>query len=133
MRNPGTKDKHAMVGRDAVVEAIRKALRATQAAQKEAYGDVRTSSTVCTDALDQAVACLEDAAKWMADYQKEALADERRSITTPKAKVEEKEGCHLCGDEIDPGDVAVCGGCDKPTCPNCMGDDGICKECEAEE
>lgn len=123
----------AKTEKDAAVEAIRKALRATQAAQKEAYGDVRTSSTICTDDLDQAVSCLESAARWMSDYQKEVSADERRSIPTPKARVEEKEECHLCGEEIDPGDVAVCGGCDKPTCPNCMGDDGICKECEAEE
>ena len=56
------------VGKDAVVETIRRALRATQAAQKEAYGDVRTSSTVCTDYLDQAASSLESAAKWMADY-----------------------------------------------------------------
>jgi hypothetical protein len=41
--------------------------------------------------------------------------------------------CHICEKEIEPGDVAVCGGCDNPTCPECMGDDGICQDCELEE
>ena len=94
---------------------------------------MRTSSTICTDDLDQPVSCLENAARWMTDYHKEVLADERRSIPTPKAKVEQKEECHLCGDEIDPGDALPGAGCDKPTCPKCMGDDGICRECESEE
>lgn len=121
------------VAKDAVVESIRKAHRAAQAAQKEAYGDVRTSSTVCTDHLDQAVSSLEYAAKWMSDYRQEVGADERRSIPTPKVKAIAKVECHICDNEIDPGDVAICGGCDKPTCPECMGDDGICTECETEE
>ena len=121
------------VEKDAVAEAIRKALRATQTANEEAYGDVRTSSTVCTDDLDYAVKSLENAAKWMSEYRKEVVADERRSISVAKPAPEPKEECHICDNEIDPGDVAVCGGCDKPTCPDCMGDEGICKECETEE
>jgi hypothetical protein len=119
--------------KDEVVESIRKALRTTQAAQKEAYGDVRSSSTLCTDHLDQAVSCLESATQWMAEYRKEVLADERRSIPVSVPKAEPKQSCHICDNEIDPGDLAVCGGCDEPTCPDCMGDDGICKECETEE
>jgi len=119
--------------KDAVLESIRKALRTTQAAQKEAYCDVRTSSTLCTDHLDQAVLCLESATEWMAEYQREVLADERRSIAVSAPKQAPKQNCHICDNEIDPGDLAVCGGCDEPTCPNCMGDDGFCKECETEE
>ena len=116
---PATKDK--------VVESIRKALRATQAAQQEAYGDLRTSSTLCTDHLDQAVSSLENARQWMAEYQKEVLADERRSIAVSVPRPQPKQQCHICDNQIDASDLAVCGGCDEPTCPECMGDDGICK------
>jgi hypothetical protein len=119
--------------KDQVAESIRKALRSTQAAQKEAYGDLRTSGTVCTDYLDQAVSSLENARQWMAECQREVLADERRSISVAAPRPAPKQNCHICDNEIDPGDLAVCGGCDEPTCPDCMGDDGICKECEAEE
>jgi hypothetical protein len=120
------------VEKDALVETIRKALRAAKAAQTEAYGDVRTSSTVCTDHLDSAVKSLESATQWMSEYQQEIKADERRSSSVPKPAPKPKEECHICENEIDPGDVAVCGGCDQPTCPECMSDEGVCKECEAE-
>jgi len=119
--------------RDAVFGAIRKALRAAQAARMEGYGDVRISSTACTDYLDYAVTSLENAVKWMGDYQKEVRADERRSLLVLKTAAKLKEECHICETEIEPDDLAVCGGCDKPTCPECVGDDGICKDCEAEE
>src|SRR5260370_31940967 len=49
------------------------------------------------------------------DYQKEVKADERQSISKPTPKP--KEYCHICEDEIDPGDVAVCGGGGKPDWP----------------
>lgn len=119
--------------KDAVADDIGKALRAARAAQQTAYEDVRSSSTVCTDYLDSAVRSLESAAGWMAEYRKEVQADERRSSVVAKPKPVPKTECHTCGEEIDPGDVAVCQGCDEPTCPNCMGDEGICLECEAEE
>lgn len=119
--------------KDEVVESIRKALRATQAAQKEAWGDVRTGSTVCADYLDQAVAALENAKTWVAAYNKEILADERRSIAVSAPKPELKQNCHICDNEIESDDLAICGGCDKPTCPECMGDEGICKECEKDD
>src|SRR5579864_4302342 len=118
---------------DAVSDAIRRALRTVLAAQREAYGDVRTSSTVCTDHLDAALKSIEAAAQWMAEYRKEEKANERRADPSPKRKAVEKIFCHSCENEIDPGDVAVCGGCDKPTCPDCMGDEGICKECEEDD
>lgn len=117
--------------KDALTEAIRKALRTAQGAQKEGHEDLRSSSTVCADYLDSAVKHLEDAAKWMSEYQREVKADERWE--PPKAAVLAKDNCHICEEDIDPGDVAVCGGCDKPTCPDCMGDDGACTECEAED
>jgi hypothetical protein len=126
------KDTPTTVEKDAVLEAIRKAVRAAQSAQKEAYGDVRTSSSVCTDHLDAAVKSLESAAQWMRDYRKEVLADERQSTLPPNPTPKPKEECHICESEINPGDVAICGGCDRPTCPECMGDEGICKECETE-
>jgi hypothetical protein len=70
----------------------------------------------------------------MTELRKEEKADERRSLpTTARPKVKVIEECHICGNEIEPDDLAVCGGCDKPTCSECMGDDGICRECEAEE
>jgi hypothetical protein len=134
MRKHVTKNITTMVEKDAVVESIRKALRVAQAAQTDAYGDVRTSSTVCTDHLDAAVVSLEAATQWMSEYQQEIRADERRSISSvSKPAPKPKEGCHICENEVDPGDVAICGGCDQATCPECMGDEGICKECEAEE
>jgi hypothetical protein len=37
------------------IASIRKALSAALAAQRTAYGDIRTSGTVCTDHLDAAV------------------------------------------------------------------------------
>jgi hypothetical protein len=124
----------AFVEKDLVAEAIGKALRTAQAAQKAAYEDVRTSSGICTDYLDDAVNSLQNAARWITDLRKEEKADERRSIAQPKAKPELKiDECHVCGNEIEPDDLAVCGGCDNSTCPNCMGDDGICKECEGED
>ena len=117
-----------------MAEAIVKALRTAQAAQKAAYEDVRTSSGVCTDYLDDAVKSLQDAAHWFTDLRKEEKADVRRSIAQPKAKPEPKvQECHTCGNEIEPDELAVWGGCDNPTCPDCMGDDGICKECETED
>jgi len=130
---PQLAKKNVPTSKDQVVESIRKALRATQTAQKEAWGDVRMSSTLCTDHLDQAVSCLGSAAQWMAEYREEVLADERRSIAISVPKPAPKQSCHICDNEIDPGDLAVCGGCDEPTCPDCMGDVGICKECETEE
>jgi hypothetical protein len=134
MRKRDTNNTTATVEKDAVVETIRQALKATPAAPTEAYGDVRSSSTVCTDNSDQAVASLENAAQWISEYRKEVLADERRSISSvSKPASKPKEECHICESEIDPGDVAICGGCDKPTCPECMGDAGICQACEAEE
>jgi hypothetical protein len=124
----------AFVERDLVAEAIGKALRSAQAAQKAAYEDVRTSSGICTDYLDDAVKSLQDAADWFTGLRKEEKADERRSIAPSKSELKPKtEECHICGTDIEPDDLAVCGGCDNPTCPNCMGDDGICKVCEAEE
>jgi hypothetical protein len=92
MRRLDTKTLTATVEKDAVVETIRKALRATQTAKEEAYGDVRTSSTICTDHLDSAVKHLEDAVKWMSEYRKEVVEDERRSISVakPSAKAERR-------------------------------------------
>lgn len=120
--------------KDLVAEAIRKAYRTAEAAQKAAYDDVRTSSTVCTDYLDTAMKSIHQAAQWFTDLRAEEKADERRSVPAPpKRTVAAKEGCHICGEDIEPGDVAICGGCDKPTCSDCMGDEGICKECEAED
>ena len=124
----------AFTEKDLVAEAIGKALRTAQAAQRAAYEDVRTSSGVCTDYLDDAVNALQNAAHWVTDLRKEEKADERRSIAPSKPKPEPKvQECHVCGEEIEPDDLAVCGGCDNPTCPNCMGEDGFCKDCEAEE
>jgi hypothetical protein len=121
------------VDKDLVAEAIRKALKAVEAAQKAGYEDTRTSSTVCTDHLDSALTSMKAAAGWYADLRKEEKADERRPWPGgAKPKVETKEECHICGDDIAPGDVARCGGCDEPTCPTCMGDDGSCKKCESE-
>ena len=117
---------------DAVIDSVHKALRTALAAQKEAYGDVRTSSTVCTDHLDAAVKSLEAAAQWMAEYRNEETANERRAASPAVPKSVKKVFCHSCENEIDPGDIALCSGCDKFTCPDCMGDDGICKECEAD-
>ena len=130
---PKLESKNVPASKDEVLESTSKALRATQAAQKEAWGDVRTGSTVCADYLDQAVAALENAKTWIAEYNKEVAADERRSISVSAPKPEPKQNCHICDSEIDPDDVAVCGGCDEPTCPDCMGEDGICKQCETEE
>jgi hypothetical protein len=117
---------------DAVNDSIRKALRSALAAQKESYGDVRSSSTLCTDHIDAAVKNLEAAAQWMAQFWKEERTDERRADSQPKRKTVEKFVCHACENEIEPGDVAVCGGCDKATCPEFMADEGICVECEAD-
>ncbi len=69
----------------------------------------------------------------MAEYRKEVLADERRSIAVSAPKPLPKQTCHICDSEIDAGDLAVCGGCDEPTCLDWVGDDGICKQCETEE
>ena len=123
----------AFAEKDLVADAIRKALRMAEVAQRAGYDDVRTSSTVCTDYLDEAVKSLQNAAQWSTDLRKEEKADERRSIAQPKPKPAPKTECHICGNEIQPDDLAVCGGCDNPTCPDCMGDDGICKDCEAED
>lgn len=40
---------------EAVRDALRKALRAVEAAQKAGYEVVRTSSTLCTDYIDSAL------------------------------------------------------------------------------
>ena len=117
-----------------MAEAIRKAIQTAEAAQKAAHEDVRTSSTICTDYLDAGVKSIQQAAHWFADLRAGEKTDERRSISQPKPKLAPKtDECHLCGNEIEPDDLAVCGGCNKPTCSECMGDDGICRECEAEE
>jgi hypothetical protein len=104
----------AFIEKDLVAEAIGKALRTAQAAQKAAYEDVRTSSGICTDYLDDAVKSLQDAAHWFTDLRKEEKADERRS-TQPQAKPEPKvQECHICGNEIEPDDLAICSGCETP-------------------
>lgn len=119
------------VEKDLVVDSLRKALRVAKAAQKEGYEDVRTNGTVCTDHLDWAVQNIEAALLWINEYRQEEKKNERAAPAAPK-KPKEIEECD-CGNEIEPDDVAICGGCDKPTCPDCMGDDGICIRCEEED
>jgi hypothetical protein len=120
------------VEKDLVPDAVRKALRAVEAAQRAAYEDVRTSSTVCTDHLDAALKSMQAALEWTAELRREDKADERRSILPPKPKVEVEsmQNCHICDIEIEPDDLAICSGCDKATCTKCIGDNEVCKECE---
>jgi hypothetical protein len=123
-------DKKMKKKKDPVAAAITKALATTLTAQAEAYGDTRTSSTVCTDHLSAAVGCLQAAQQWV----RELNAEERRNDRPeppPKPKPEEIF-CHLCALNIAPGDLTVCSGCDENTCPDCMGDDEVCKKCEKE-
>ena len=122
--------------REPVREAIANAIRGIKKAQREAYDDTRTNSTVCTDSLDSAAASLESARLWFADYLKETRRDEKRRFPAPpsaKSEIEEAQDCGICGAEIAPGDLARCGGCDRAICPDCIEDNGICHECEAEE
>jgi hypothetical protein len=119
---------------DSIRETIRKALQAAKQAQAAANEDLRTSSTLCTDYLDAAVRDLESSADWYRELRQEEKANERQSLPKPEPQAKpEPDVCHICDSEIPPDDVAVCGGCDKPTCPNCMGDEGICKQCEVDE
>jgi hypothetical protein len=115
------------------IASIRKDLSAALAAQRTAYGDVSTSGTVCTDHLDAAVKELMSARVWLAEYEKEERANEKAKLpSVKKAKVVEVT-CSICDEPIEPGDVSICSGCGGSICPNDMGDDGVCKRCEAED
>jgi hypothetical protein len=120
------------VERDPILDAMKKAIHAVEAAQKAAYDDVRTSSTVCTEHLDAALAAVRDAQAWYGALRTEEKTNERLDpIAKPKPAA--KPECHVCGDEIEPDELTICGGCDEPTCPNCVGENEVCVECEAEQ
>jgi cysteine synthase len=115
--------------KDIVAEAIKKAIKAVNSAYGAALDDTRTNSTVCTDHLDSANYHLEQAAKWLKEFEQEQNSTEQPKF---KAKPEPEQHECSCGAEIAEDDLAVCVGCGEDTCPDCMGDDGICKRCEAE-
>jgi len=118
---------------DTVASTVANALNAALKAQGEAYGDTRTSSTICTDHLDAAVESLKAAQQWLRELRADEARDARTKLKPePKAKPEPSE-CECCGETIAPGDISICGGCDKPICPGCMGDNEVCKSCEEEE
>jgi hypothetical protein len=117
--------------KDLLTDAIKKALRAVEGAQKAGYEDTRSSSSLCADHIDAALKSMQAASQWLTDLRREENINERPD-PAPKAKPAPKVACHICEREIGPDDVAICGGCDSPTCQNCMGEDEVCIECESE-
>lgn len=120
--------------RDVVRDAIAKAERAVMLAALEANGDTRTNGTVCTDHLEAANKSIHAAREWLAEY----IVEERREAR-PEAKAMPVNAaivrveCEGCGASIAPGDVSICSGCDKPVCPDCMGDNEVCLKCDEDD
>jgi hypothetical protein len=117
--------------RDPVADAISRALKATGKACQTANEDTRTSSSDAAYALQVAYDHLKIASTWMHELKAEEAADEKP--TKPKTPPEpEPEQCAACEEPIEPNDVSICESCGKPICPDCMGEDGVCCECEEE-
>lgn len=115
--------------KDPVRAAMSAAMKLVKKAADEARGDVRTSCTVMIDHLDLAGASLTLANEWYSGLLKEEAANLR--VDAPKPKPVRHE-CGRCEDTIRPGDVTVCSGCEREICLTCMGDDGVCVDCEEE-
>ena len=115
---------------DPVVQAINDALRAILWARIQANGDTRTNGTQCTDFLDRAVEATEQAKVWFREYLNEERHNQKQA-PPPKVKPQEPDSCALCEDDIAPGDTTICSGCNKTICSACMGENEVCKSCEA--
>lgn len=120
----------AAIERDEVAAAIKSAMKAIGAAQREANEDSRTASgTVCWE-LDQAERHIKAADNWLRELAAETRADEKREARTPNSKAPKLPECHHCEEPIAEADLALCSGCDKPTCSTCM-EGEYCIECNA--
>ena len=116
---------------DTIQAKLRAAATALKAAGAAIRDDLRTSGTACEDYIAVALSGATDAHRWYS----ELLDAERRDAKAPAPKPQPKPQavCHICYGTISDDDLAVCGGCDEPTCPKCMADDGICDACVQEE
>ena len=110
---------------DPTEKALDSARRSLALAQQVALEDTRTSSTAYSDALAEAVQALDAAARWYAD-----LVEEERRDGIPEPTKSKVFVCSVCEEGIEPGDVTVCPDCGDPICPDCMGEDGVCLDCE---
>lgn len=109
---------------------LMQALRAVHVAEKESREYLPTSGTACSDYLATALGAVQAASLWLAELRQEEKADARISHKLPKPPKLEKAPieCGVCGDEIKPDDVSICGGCDHSICPGCMRDE-VCADC----
>ena len=118
-----------MTPKDPIRAAFARAQRAMLALRNEVNGDLRTSLTRCSESLVSAEGELACAALWYNELLREEAADEKET-PAPAPTVRE---CECCGEEIPEDDVSICGGCNKPICPDCMGDENYCSVCLDED
>jgi hypothetical protein len=112
-------------------KAIRRALKVVKLAQLEANNDLRSNGGDCEHYLTQAVENLEAASKWLAEYDRVEKENDKPVKTRPQQ--EKAEECEVCETTIVPDDLTICGGCGKPICPECMGENEVCVHCEEDD